>query len=277
MRSLISMILLATIVLAAACSEKKPEAAKSEPAVTLGAADSTGVRPANFVWGSQKHPMIAFYFEPVDSLRAIAPELLKKSLEIYQFSCEALQWTTPEPIEFYCYKDVPTLAMYTSRREPFFAGNKIYYGYGPPFGRVFAEFVISKLPQGESQFAFIREGMPMLLDFSGRNYHHSTNNFITDGSIHPVSLITNNSEYLKQNQGMREVEAASLVAYMMWEWGYEKFMMIYHSDKSFDEALKEATGVDTEQLQKQWMLFLPEHTVEKEAEREAAANPGGGK
>ncbi|MGB5139693.1 MAG: hypothetical protein WBP29_14255, partial [Candidatus Zixiibacteriota bacterium] len=191
MRSALSIVFLAMAVLLSACSEKKPETAKPEPVVQLQAADSTGIRPANFVWGSEKHPMISFYFQPNDSLRQIAPSLLRKSLEIYEFACQALQWTTPEPVEFYCFEDVKTLEMYTSRREPFLAGNKIYYGYGPPFGRVFAEFVMSRLPEGESKFEFIREGTPMLLDYTGRNYHQATFNFLSDGSISPVADLTN--------------------------------------------------------------------------------------
>lgn len=276
MRTLSLMMLLTIVVLSAACSEKKPETAKPEPVVQLQAADSTGIRPANFVWGVEKHRMVNFYFQPNDSLRATAPSLLKKSLEIYEFDCQALQWLTPEPVEFYCYEDVRSLNMHTSRNEPFFIGNKIYYGYGPPFGRVFAEFVVSRLPGGESEFAFIREGIPMLLDYSGRNYHQATYNFIADGSLDPVSTLTNNEEYLKLREAMRVIEASSLVAYMMWEWGSEKFMQVYHSDKDFDAALKEVMGIDTAQLEKQWLAFLPEHTDEKEAEREAAARQGGG-
>lgn len=279
MRTLVQAILAAIFVLFIACSEKKPEAAQPEkPAQQpLQAPDSSGVRPANFVWGNQKHRMIDFYFQPTDTLRMFAPDLLKKALEIYRFSCEVMLWTTPEPIEFYCYQDMATMTMYTSREESFVAGNRIYYGYGPPFGRRIAEFVMSKIPGGPSQFAFMQEGLPMLLDYTGRNYHHATNNFIGEGIIHPVSALTTNEEFVQFKESMREIEAASLVGYIMWEWGYEKFMAIYHSDKKFPDALKETTGADVAQLEKQWLMFLPEHTVEKEAEREAASQMDGNK
>lgn len=276
MRSKVYAIFAAMFLLLSACSEKKPETAQPEKPAVLQAADSSGIRPANFVWGVQKHRMIDFYFQPTDSLRIFAPELLKKALEIYQFCCEVMLWSTPEPVEFYCYQDMPTMTMYTSREEPFVLGNRIYYGYGPPFGRQFAEFVMSKLPGGPSRFAFLQEGIPILLDYTGRNYHHATNNFIGEGLIHSVSELTTNDEYLQLKENMREIEAASLAGYIMWEWGYEKFMQIYHSEKEFPEALKEATGVDVAQLQKQWLLFLPEHTVEKEAERDSAVQSGGG-
>lgn len=279
MRSLVQAILAAIFLLTIACSEKKPEAAKTEKPVQqqLQPADSSGIRPVNFVWGNQQHRMINFLFQPTDTLRMFAPDLLKKALEIYKFDCEVLQWFTPEPVEFYCFENMETMAMYTSRDVPFFLGNRIYYGYGPPFGRPFAEFVMSKLPDGPSRFAFIHEGVPMLLDYTGRNYHQATFNFIGEGKIHPVATLTSNAEYVQLNQAMREIEAASLCGYMMWEWGYEKFMKIYHSDKEFPEALKEATGADVAQLEKQWLAFLPEHTDEKEDARREATQQGGGK
>ena len=269
MRSLTIASLVAILALFYACSEKKPETPPPAQPVQqrLQAPDSAGIRQPNFAWSNQKHRMVDFYFQPTDSLRLFAPDLLKKALEIYQFCCEVMLWTTPEPVEFYCYADMQTMTMHTSREQPFVLGNRIYYGYGPTFGRPFAEFVMSKLPEGPSQFEFVREGVPMLLDYTGRNYHQATFNFIEGQKIHPVSVLTTNADYLQLNQAMREIEAASLCGYIMWEWGYEKFMKIYHSDKAFPEALKETTGVDVAQLESQWLKFLPEHTDEKEAQR----------
>lgn len=281
MRSLVIASLAAILVLFFACSEKKPETPPPAKPVQqqLQAPDSSGIRQPNFVWGNLKHQMVNFYYQPTDTMRAFAPDLLKKALEIYDFCHIAMAWSTPEPIEFYCYADMPTMTAHTSREYPFVLGNRIYYGYGPPFGRPIAEFVMSKLPEGSSRFAFVREGVPMLLDYSGRNYHQATFNFIGEGIIHPVSSLTSNEEYLQLKPAMREIEAASLCGYIMWEWGSEKFMKVYHSDKAFPDALKEATGVSVTQLEKQWLQFLPEHTDEKEAQREAeqgAANQQGG-
>lgn len=261
--------LVAVLALLYACSEKKSETPPPAQVVQqpLQAPDSAGIRQPNFAWANQKHPMIDFYFQPTDTLRGYAVDLLKKALEIYRFCCEVMLWSTPEPIEFYCYADMPTMTQHTSREQPFVLGNRIYYGYGPTFGRPIAEFVMSKLPEGPSQFAFVREGVPMLLDYTGRNYHQATFNFIGEGIIHPVASLTTNEEYLRLKPAMREIESASLCGYIMWEWGYEKFMKIYHSDKPFPEALKEATGADVAQLENQWLKFLPEHTDEKEAQR----------
>lgn len=277
MRNILKLIIASTLFVMIGCSEKKPDAVKEpapQPQVVheLQPPDSSGIRPPDWVWGVESHPLIKFYFQPTDTLRFYAADLLKKALEIYQFDCQVLNWTKPEPVEFYCYQDIPTLTLYTTSEEPFVLGNRIYYGYGPSFGRPFAEFVISKIPGGPTQFDFMKEGLPFLLDYSGRNYHHATNNFLTEGSIDPLSSLVANSEYQSLRAVPRQIESASLIAYLMWEFGNEKFMQVYLSKKSFAVALNEATGLSLEQLEKQWHLFLPEHTVEKEEARQGASN-----
>jgi hypothetical protein len=277
MRNVWKLILASTIIVMVGCSEKKPDAAK-EPVVQpqvvheLQPPDSTGIRPPDWVWGVESHPLIKFNYQPTDSLRFYAADLLKKAVEIYQFDCQVLNWTAPEPVEFYCYQDIPTLTAYTTSQEPFVLGNRIYYGYGPSFGRPFAEFVIARVPGGPSQFDFMKEGLPFLLDYSGRNYHHATNNFLSEGTIDPLASLMDNGSYQSLRAVPRQIESASLVAYIMWEWGYEKFLKIYHSKADFSVALKEATGLTVDQLENQWHLFLPEHTVEKEEARQGASN-----
>lgn len=258
-------------ILLFSCSKKAEQ--NADPAPTGAPDPETGIFPAEFAWGVERGPMVTFYYQPTDSLRMIARQLLNKTIEVYGTISAMLGYQNPEPIEFYCYKDIRTLEQYTSRKFTFNIGNKFYYGYGPVYGRNFAEFVISKI--GESKFAFIREGIPLLFDYSGRNYHHSTNNFLADGLLTPVAELTDNISYAQLREQQRQVEAASLCAFIFWEWGPPSFEQIYHSDKDFATALRAALDLSVEELENKWHRFLPEHTVEKEEERERTARETG--
>lgn len=280
MRTLLALIVsLFALIFAASCSDKKVGETKQEAPEQLAAPDSLGIRAADFIWGVQKHPMVAFYFQPTDSLRQFAPDLLKKALEIYEFNCQMLMWKAPEPVDFYCYSSPAELERYTSRREAFSVGNKIYYGFGPPYGRPFTEFVMSKLPEGPSRYMFFREGIPTLLDYSGRNYHHTANDFLVQGTIDPVEVLTTEAKFLELRPGMRAIESASLAGFIMWQWGAPKFMELYHSEDDFPDALEKVLGLNVGQLEDEWHKFLPEHTDEKEAQQNSQqqqAQPGGG-
>ena len=186
-----------------------------------------------------------------------------------------LLFLQPKPIDFYCFKDQATLKMYTGRDQMFYLGDKFYYGYGPPYGESIAEYVLSQLSEGGTSLAFLHEGVTMLLDYSSRNYHHATNNFLTDGTLDPVRVLADDQSYSALIGAKKRVEAASLCAYIMYDYGNDKFMMLYHSKDKFEDAVKKSLGVDIDKLQKDWEAFLPEHTIEKEEarERESGGTP----
>jgi hypothetical protein len=266
-------ILVLAIMAVFSCAKKEEQ---TKTAQTKPPDPVTGIREADFVWGKEVGPNVTFYYQPDDSLARIAGAVKNRVVKVYQTVSDYLGYTQLEPIEFYCYKNMEVLKQYTGRDSAFFIGNRIYYGYGPTYGREFAEFVMGKIPGGPSRFAFVRDGMLMLLDHSGRNYHHASNNFLQQQQLLPVQVLTDDEKYDREEGLQKQVEAASLCAYIMWEYGIEKFLLVYHGQSDFPTTVKQVLGVDLNKLESDWEAFLPEHTNEKEFERGKAA-PGGGR
>lgn len=266
-----SVLLLLALILLGGCSKREGESKISE----LKPPDPvTGIREADFVWGKEVGQDVTFYYQPTDSLKHIAPLLRNRAVRMYHNIDTILCYHKLEPIEFYCYESPEALKKYTGRDSAFFLGNKFYYGFGPIFGQEIANFVISKLPSGPSQFAFIRDGLPFFLDHSGRNYHHATNNFLRDKMLLGVPFLTDDAAFEKEKGLQKSVEAASLCAYIMYEYGYEKFMQLYAAKTDIATAVKQVLGIDLKKLETDWEAFLPEHTNEKEQERSQAAAGG---
>ena len=211
---------------------------------------------------------MTFYYQPDDSLAVKAVKLRDMILEVYTYIGYSLGLEPLIQIEFYCYRDMKTMTHHTSRDAPFFVDNKFYYGYGFSYGRAIALYVMANLPEGETEIHFLREGLTALFDFSGRNYHHTSNNFLVEGRLTPVINLAGNASYDKLNRSKRLVEAASLCGYLTYQYGPEKVMQLYHSKDGFREALREIIGIDITQLEQGWRAFMPEHTVEKEKERQ---------
>ncbi len=264
-------IILLGITAIAGCSRKEGQQSSAQLKPTD---PTTGIREADFVWGKEVIGNVTLFYQPTDSLKRIAPAMKDRVSKVYQRISDYLRYAQPEPIEFYCYQDTAALMKYTGRDTTFFLGNRFYYGYGPSYGREMAEFVVSKLPGGPSRFAFVRDGILFLLDFSGRNYHHATNNFLQEKTLLPAQVLVDDERYNKEQGLQKSVEAASLCAYIMYDYGYDKFMEVYHSKDDFPTTLKNVLGIDMNKLEKDWEAFLPEHTNEKEMEREKAAAEG---
>lgn len=261
-------LLLVGVLMALSCSKKeeRPGASQLKPPDP-----TTGIREADFTWGKEIGTNVTFYYQPTDSLKKIATLLKNRVVLVYHNIDTMLCFHQLEPIEYYCYDSPEALKRYTGRDDAFFLDNRFYYGFGPAFGSEIAKYLIDKLPGGPSRFAFIREGLPLLLDHSGRNYHHATNNFIQEKTLLGVQLLTDDTAFEKEQGMQKSVEAASLCAYIMYQYGYEKFMQLYHSQNDFPTALKQVLGIDAKTLATDWEAFLPEHTNEKEQEREAEA------
>jgi len=261
-------LLLVGVIMVLSCSKKEERSGASQ---SKPPDPTTGIREADFVWSKEVGPDVTFYYQPTDSLKKIATLLKNRLVLVYHNIDTMLCFHQLEPIEYYCYESPEALKQYTGRDGAFFLGNRFYYGFGPVFGSEIAEYLIGKLPGGPSRFAFIRDGLPLLLDHSGRNYHHATNNFIQERSLLGVQLLTDDKAFEKEQGMQKSVEAASLCAYIMYQYGYEKFMQLYRNQSDFPTALKQVLGIDTERLATDWEAFLPEHTNEKEEEREQAA------
>jgi hypothetical protein len=269
MRKICSLgLLFVGVIMVLSCSKKEERSGASQPKPPD---PTTGISEADFVWGKETGPNVTFYYQPTDSLKKIATLLKNRVVIVYHNIDTMLCFGQLEPIEYYCYDSPEALKQYTGRDEAFSLGNRFYYGFGPVLGAEIAEYLMNKLPGGPSRFAFIRDGLPLLLDHSGRNYHHATNNFIQEKSLLGVQLLTDDKAF-ENEQGMQKlVEAASLCAYVMYQYGYEKFMQLYHNKSDFPTALKQVLGIDTKTLATDWEAFLPEHTNEKEQERRAPA------
>ncbi len=272
LKRLIVPTLIAFGLLVSGCAKKEePKPQSVTPPAPTGSLDPvTGVRPPLFTWESVRGNLVTYYFEPTDSMRQFAQPMLSSVEQVYTFVAQFLGYATPEPIEFFCYQNPAVLQQYSNRPEAFYIGNKIYFGWAPntSFGQAVTEFVLSKLPEGESKFAFMRAGIPLLLDFTGRNYHHATHNFLIDGTLVPIDSLLDNEAFLRQHATKTAIEAASFCGFLSYELSPQQLMMVFNSDEDIDSALRKATGADRDELYSRWKSFLPEHTEEKERARE---------
>lgn len=246
------------------CSGEKES---QEPAVPGAIDPITGIAAPGFTWQQVSGNYVTLFYQPNDSLALKAVKLRNKIEEVYLTGADIIGSESPEPIHFFCYADMATMTEYTSRQAPFYLGDKFYYGYGGNFGRMITLYLLEKLPGEFSQFKFMNEGMPLLFDWTGRNYHQATSLFLDEGNLDLIDLIVDNQSYESLDFYKRQVEAASLLGFLMYEYGSEQVMTVYHSADSFAAAARAAFGKSLTELQREWEAFLPEHTVEKERAR----------
>lgn len=264
-------LILAAALLLAACSggdsEKQPE---QKNLGERGAIDTaTGVAAPDFNWNIITKQLVTFYYQPDDSLAFKADALATRIDEVFYTIAFAVGWDKPTPIDFYCYRDVETMQHFTGREDAFYIGNKFFYGYGPNYGPLVANYVMENLPFGKSKFSFMNEGLPLLLDFSGRNYHQAAFNFLNNGTLNPVSELTDSTLFEELSPARRSILSASFIGYLYSDFGPDTVQQIYRFETDdFAAAAKQILGKSVQELNQGWVEFLPKHTNEMEKVRE---------
>jgi hypothetical protein len=245
-------------------SEKEQDAQRYEPGPTD---PQTGIATAEFQWQNVGGPPLTFFYEPYDSLEMIAARLQNKISEVYRLNAHFLGVSDPPPVEFYCYRDMESFQSHTNRDVPFYISDKMYYGYGPPFGRMVAVYILHEVREDSTRFHFMAEGLPTLYDWSGRNYHDAAHQIMTQDRLPSLNKIIDNTSYDTLSMTVRNIAAASFLGFLMHEYGTQRVMEIYATDEAFPEAVENVLGLSVGELEENWRDFLPEHTKEKELER----------
>ena len=254
-------------LLLAACGSDKEETGQLGERGPVD--ETTGVAAADFDWNIITKSLVTFYYQPDDSLAFKASALATKIEEVYLTITHALGWENPPTINFYCYRDPETLTHYSGRQEHFYVERQFFYGYGPNYGPMISAYAMENLPFGPSKLQFFNEGMPKTLDFSGRNYHHACHNFLVDGTLNPVSEITDNTLFFEVSEPRRGVASASFIAYLFDTHGPDKVQQLYRFESDdFNQAAESILETTVNELQAGWVTFLPQHTNEMERIRD---------
>ncbi len=266
-KTVLWLLLAAAALLLTACGGDKEESGRLGERGPVD--ETTGVAAADFDWNIITKSLVTFYYQPDDSLAFKASALATRIDVVYLTIASALGWENPTQIEFYCYRNVETLTHYSSRQEHFYVGDKFFYGYGPNYGPMIAIYASDKLPFAPSKFQFLNEGLPQTLDFSGRNYHHATHNFLVDGSLSPVGEITNNTLFYELRESRRGVISASFIGYLFETYSPEKVQQLYRFESDdFGQAAETILETTISELQAGWLAYLPQHTNEMERIRD---------
>jgi len=264
--------ILVLMILSLGCSSDSGEKAKSEEP-----AQSTSRGPVklnvDFEWGFLPGQFVMFYYQPVDSIRERAPALLKKAEQMYSDVTYALQNYDVDTLYFFCFADLKDLLKDTGLNYTTIQGDSIFYGYGPVFGRQITEFVMGKI--GQPHYLFMQEGLPTLYDYSNRNFHDLTYSYVQQGNFDGIKALVDNDSYKELDPAKRQIEAASFCGFMLTQWGtlsYRQksmFRRVYDSQVSFASAAQQYFEFSMEDLEKQYLNFLPTQT--DKALRESAA------
>jgi len=207
-------------------------------------------------WKTFGHGHFVFHF-PEGNYWGKEIESLANAFERYLHeNCDFLGIEIPvDTIHFYIYDTEQQAEQLTGRQLPFHTDRTIHWDGPPYYGRELARFLIDKWGVRRTDFDFLYDGLATLRDYSSINYHHLTTAYIEMEKYIPLDTLIDNAAYARQKKVERQSEAASLVAFLTYHFGINRFKMLWQSTGTFEEAIRELYDMDLATLEERWLEF----------------------
>lgn len=171
-------------------------------------------------------------------------------------NCDYLAIEVPEDtIHFYIHDGPEAGKRLTGRELPFHTENEIHWDRMTPFGLELARFLIDKMGIRMTDFDFLYDGLAVLRDYSGNDYHHNTASLLELERLIPLDSLIDNESYARMNKKHREWEAASLVAFITYNFGINRFKMLWQSTATFEKSVQELFNMDLKTFEDKWLAF----------------------
>jgi len=170
--------------------------------------------------------------------------------------CEFLAIEIPsDTIYFYIYENSAEAMELTGRDIPFIQDNQLHWKRDPRFGKILAEYLIPKMGIRMTDYRVLHDGVTTLLDYSNNDYHHLFCSLYDINRYIPLDSLFDNEAYNRMDKKYREWEAASLVAYIAYEFGINRFKMLWQTTASFDRSVLELFDMDLATFEEKWHEF----------------------
>ncbi len=218
--------------------------------------EKTETAPQYEGWGKYSYKHFVFHY-PEGSYWGRNIDRLSGAYERYlQEDCAFLAMAFPkDTIHFYIHNNDVELAQLTGHSGPYHTQNQIHWNRVPPFGTPLAEYLVDNMGLRRTDYDFLRDGLVALRDYSGSDYHHNAASLIELKQFIPLDSLINNESYARQESRPRQWEAASLVGYLTYNFGINRFKMLWQTTASFDKAVQELFDMDMKTLEEQWLGF----------------------
>ncbi|MFH2034810.1 MAG: hypothetical protein ABIJ45_00265 [Candidatus Zixiibacteriota bacterium] len=207
-------------------------------------------------WGTYTYRHFIYHF-PENSYWARNMDKFSAGYEKYLAEdCEFLAIDMPtDTIHFYIHNNPEDGKKLTGRDLPFHTDNQIHWERQSPFGLELAKFLIDKMDIRKTDYQVLYDGLATLRDYSGRDFHHNTAAYLEIGRFIPLDTLIDNNAYARANKNQREGEAASLVAFITYNWGINRFKMLWQSTNTFEQSTRELFEYDLKTFEDKWLEF----------------------
>jgi len=221
-----------------------------------GDSDDTGVPDIYQDWDMATHGNVKVFYPSYHVLANQMTESARLYGRQVATSCRVLQIPIPaETLVVYHYTGFGQGREMTGREYPFAEDSVIHFWTPSHRGTTVMHYLLPKWIDKEPTYEFLKHGLYVLLDASGKNYHSLTMNRVNDGSFIPLVELAADTTVDSNLELHQSAEAASFVDFMLFSYGVRGLAFLYRAESDFAITVEGLMGLKADSLQAEWLDF----------------------
>jgi len=210
-------------------------------------------------WKTYSYKNYVFHYGPDSFFSDKMDEFADAYQRFLTENCAFLGIPVPdEIIHFYIHAGPAEAERLVGKRTPFHTENQIHWGGVTAYGLELMYYLIDKMDIRRTDFDFLYDGLAYLRDYSNTDYHKRTASLIELKQFRPLDSLVNNESYARMTEPQKYNEAASFVGFITYNYGINRFKLLWQSTSSFDKAVEEIFRTDLDSFEQEWIDFVKE-------------------
>ncbi len=207
-------------------------------------------------WLTIEHGMFRLHISPTSRFASNSDILAEAYNRFLLEIAGILEVDIPrDTIDLFVYAPGPEALKIAGQPTPFHFGHEIHWGGLYPYGYQLTKYMLDKGGYPPGRFKVINEGIPHLLDYSGRNYHDITNRIVNSGVFVSLDLLGKNTIFDSLDYRIKQAESASLCGYLMFNYGVDRLFLIMQSEMDWQPTLERIVQLPFDEIETDWLRF----------------------
>jgi len=230
------------------------------PPLFIGCGEKEEPLPVFPNWQKYSYRHFVFHYPPSSIFAKGIGDFAAAYERYLTEDCDYLAMEIPkDTIHFYIHETPQSGQALTGRPLPYSTKNQIHWDGQSPFGLELARFLIRKMDIRMTDFRILYDGLATLLDYSDYDYHHNCISLTEINAFIPLDTLVNNESYARADSLYRNWEGASLVGFITYNFGVNRFKMLWQSTAAFDESVQQLFGVNLKRFEEGWLTFARQY------------------
>lgn len=204
-------------------------------------------------WESYPAGHFVYYYPPNSPRLGQMANFAETGGEISSHVCRVLQIEPDQPVDFFVFNSDAQSDSLIGRPAGFFEDGRIFMRIGQHPGGYIARAMCYFIDKKARSFDVLKDGMYQLYAQPSVNVHDATFGYERKSRYIPLGDLADIT--FAKDPAVYHAEAASLCAFLLANYGPDRFKMLWSSTLPFGESIEKIYAIDLDAFEEAWRQY----------------------